>query len=81
MSKEVLCDNPEQRQLRAMTEEQRDHWFSINCRHKFSIHIWTIKVDGHLVATGNDDELEDMLLQFHKYIDGPDRPVRPGGMG
>ena len=43
--------------------------------------LWSIKIDGRLVAVGQEDEIEDMLERYHRRIDGPGVLPRTGGMG
>lgn len=74
-------NNPEQLQLRAMSTDDRADWFSKFAHRIWCVNLYTIRVDGHCVATGREDELSDMLVRLNEYVDGPDRPVREGGMG
>ena len=71
---------PEQQELRAMPRSQRVIEFFDRIRHLFG-GLWSIKIDGRLVAVGQEDEIEDMLEKYHRRIDGPGMLPRSGGMG
>lgn len=71
---------PEQCMLRAMSIAEREAWFQIHARHIMG-GLWHIQLDGNEAATGYEDEVDDMVMRFHEYVDGPDVPRRKGGMG
>lgn len=71
---------PEQQLLREMKPSDRELAFFAWLRPLFG-GLWSIKIDGRLVAVGDDEEIEDMLARFHRRIDGPGMLPRSGGMG
>lgn len=77
---EINPECPEQCELRGKSPAERELFFTTNLTTLFG-GLWAIKLDGHPVATGYDEELPDMLLRFNEYIDGEDCPRRTGGMG
>lgn len=58
-------------QLRQMSLEERIDWMHQRIRTR--MHLMFIKVDGHLVACGTDDEFDDMLARFLMFIARPTR--------
>ncbi len=74
-------DNPEQKTLRTMESAELDAWFYAAMRPIRSVSLWVVKVDGHLVATGTEEEWPEMLQRFRDYVHGPDMERRSGGMG
>lgn len=49
-------------QLLAMTFEGRKEWMLAHARFKQALQLWILRVDGHLVAMGTDEELNDCML-------------------
>lgn len=64
-----------------MSVEARQAWFDDRIRPVKSVGLWTIKVDGVLLATGPEEELPLMFKQFNDKVFGPPLEPKSGGMG
>lgn len=58
-------------QLRQMTLGERLDWMRQRFRQRMNLLF--LKVDGHLVACGTEDEFDDMLARFLMFIARPTR--------
>lgn len=64
-----------------MPVEDRQTWFNERIRPVPSVGLWTIKVDGVLLATGPTEELPLMFKTFNDKVLGPPLEPKSGGMG
>jgi hypothetical protein len=72
----------EHAQLLAKTYQGRVDWLRKTAVYKPGLGLWLVRVDGHLAATGEDDEPEeDLIARFLMYLARPVAPRRTGGMG
>ncbi|MBS0202811.1 MAG: hypothetical protein JSS49_07935 [Planctomycetes bacterium] len=60
----------EQEQLRQMSQEERLEWFSARLRNVFGIRM--IRVNGVIVASGEEGEAVEIFDKFEAAIEGPD---------
>ncbi len=71
----MATTNPDQQRLRLMNSAERAAYIEQRAR-QLSTGLNFVKLDGHIAASGEDDEIDLIRVRFDAYIDGPDRPAR-----
>jgi len=70
-----------QRELRAMSREEREAWMAFSWRKINLIGMSFIKVEGHIATSMTDDDDQCAFERFHRWVEGPDVQPITGGMG
>lgn len=70
-----------QRELRAMSRDEREAWMVTSWRKIESIGMSFIKVEGHIATSRTDEDDQCSIERFHQWVDGPNVQPITGGMG